>query len=492
MTVYLVGAGPGDPGLLTVRASELIAMADVVVHDRLVDERVLDLAPERAVRHDVGKSPGGSIDQEEINELLVLLAAEHSCVVRLKGGDPYVFGRGGEEAMALMRAGVAFEVVPGVSSVNGALAYAGIPLTHRGLSASFTVVTGHGAGVSPGDGSAPVDWDALGRLGGTVVVLMGVARRAEIADRLVAAGRDPATPAAVVSRATGPAQRTWRTTLGDLAACEPETPAIVVVGEVAGLDLAWFEARPLFGWKVVVTRAREQSPGLVGALSAAGADPVEVPTITISAPADGKAALRDALGRLHSFDWVAFTSANAVASVFGELGDARSLGGLKVAAIGRATATALSERGIEADLVPEVSVGEELAAAFGPPAAGRGRVLLPQAARAREALAKGLQALGYEVEAVPCYETRPEPADERGSARLQGADAITFASPSSLEAFLGSYGMAALAPVVVTIGPVTSKAARDHGVVVDAEAGEASVDGIVQALVRLAAERAGH
>ena len=260
MTVYLVGAGPGDPGLVTVRGAELMACAGAVVHDRLVSPAVLRLACS-AELYDVGKRPGAAADrssagirQAEINALLTELGRRLDVVVRLKGGDPYVFGRGGEEALALEAAGIEYEVVPGVSAINGVPAYAGIPLTHRGMSASFTVVTGHGADGTASGGPAPVDWDALGHLGGTLVVLMGVEHRAEIAARLMAGGRKPSTPVAVVEQGTLPGQRTTRTTLACLGELEAVAPATIVVGEVASLELSWYESKPLFGWRVAVTR----------------------------------------------------------------------------------------------------------------------------------------------------------------------------------------------------------------------------------------------
>lgn len=485
MTVHLVGAGPGDPGLLTVRAEELLRRADAVVHDRLVDERVLRLAGASAERHAVGKEPGSAVPQDEINELLVSLGRRFDCVVRLKGGDPYVFGRGGEEALALQSAGVAFEVVPGVSSVNGALAYAGVPVTHRGVAAAFTVVTGHAAR----DGSA-VDWEALARLGGTIVVVMGVAQRAEIARRLVAGGMDPETPVAAVGRGTLPSQRTERTTLARLEDTSPETPALLVIGNVAAMDLGWFEQRPLLGWRVVVTRARAQASSLAEALAAAGALPVEVPTIEIRPPADGGDALRRALSDVAHFDWIAFTSANAVERVVAEVHDVRGLAGPRIAAIGRGTAEALAARGIVADLVPPVARGEELVAAFGPAltgAGGRPRVLLPQASAARDVLAAGLEAQGYDVRTVVAYETITAEISDRGRGEVRGADAVTFASGSSVRGLVDLVGVSGVPPVVATIGPVTTAAALEAGLTVQAEAAEATVAGLVDALVAYAA-----
>jgi uroporphyrinogen III methyltransferase/synthase len=488
--VYLIGAGPGDPGLLTVRAAELLAAAEVLVHDRLVDERVLALAPASAERHDVGKRPGAPIEQERINSLLVSLGRRHATVVRLKGGDPYVFGRGGEEALALEAAGIEYEVVPGVSSVNAVPAYAGIPLTHRGLSRGYSVVTGHGA-LEEGESSGVpggIDWDALGRLGGTIVVLMGVEHRAEIASRLIASGREETTPVAVVENGTLPSQRTIRTTLGELGETDPAAPAVIIIGAVAGLDLSFFERRPLFGWKVAVTRSREQASKMAALLAAAGATTIEAPTIEISPPSDGGLALEEALSRIGEFDWIAFTSANAVRLVFDRLRDARSLGQVKVAAIGRATAGALAERGVLADLVPSLAVGEELAASFGRAPAG-GAVLLPQAAAAREALGEGLRRRGWRVEAAEAYRTTRPVADERLLSAVAEADAVTFASSSSVEGFLECYGKEAVPPVVCCIGPVTAAAAEALGLSVDVVAAEASMESLVEGLAARAAGR---
>ncbi len=487
MTVYLVGAGPGDPGLLTLRAAEILRRADAVVHDRLVDDRVLALAPAAAVRHDVGKRPGRPVAQDEINELLVSLAKVHSCVVRVKGGDPYLFGRGGEEALALQQANVSFEVVPGVSSVNGALAYAGIPITQRGRAASVCIVTGHGADGSALGGPVPVDWDGLARVGGTIVVLMGVANRAEISERLIEGGLDPKTPAAVIAHATLPAQKTVRTTLDRLGATEPETPAIIVVGEVAALDLSWFEQRPLLGWRVVVTRSREQASSLARRLTAEGAVPIEVPTIEIVEPDDGGASLSRALGRVGEFEWIAFASTNAVESVFARLHDARALAGLKVAAVGRSTAEALAAHGIVADLVPPVAVAEELASSFGRAPGEGAKVLLPQAAGARNALSAGLAELGYEVEVAHAYRTVHPELDDTTRAVVVTADAVTFASSSSVEGLVALVGAGSFPPVVASIGPVTSRTVRSLGLEVQAEASEASVDGLVDALCAFAA-----
>ncbi len=478
MTVYLVGAGPGDPGLLTVRAAELLGRADVVVHDRLSEVSLLDLAPAGADRVDVGKSPGAPVAQEDINALLVERGRQGQTVVRLKGGDPFVFGRGGEEAQALAEAGVPFEVVPGISAAVAVPAYAGIPVTHRALSTSFTVVTGHSRHAVDDD----VDWDSLAKAADTIVVLMGVAHRAEIAARLQAGGLPAATPVAAVRWGTRPAQRTVRTTLGELGAAVLEPPVTIVIGKVAGLDLRWFESRPLFGRRVVVTRARSQASTLVAQLAALGAETVELPTIEIADPSDGGAGLRAAAGRLGTYDWVVFTSANGVDRLLANVRDARAFGSARVAAVGPGTAGALAARGVVADLVPATSVAEALVESF-PPCSGAGRALLPQAASARTVLAEGLRARGWLVDVAEAYRTVPARPSAEALAAAARADAIAFTSSSTVTAWLAVAGAGALPPVVACIGPVTAATAADHGVAVTTVAAEHTVEGLVAALV---------
>jgi uroporphyrinogen III methyltransferase/synthase len=397
-------------------------------------------------------------------------------VVRLKGGDPFVFGRGGEEAEALVAAGVPFEVVPGITSAVAVPAYAGIPLTHRGLSTSFTVVTGH----SRHSIDADIDWSAVAHAGGTIVVLMGVAHRAEITSRLLGAGLAESTPVAAVRWGTRPDQRTVRTTLSALPAIELEPPVTIVIGPVAALNLTWFESRPLFGRRIVVTRAFEQASGLVDRLRRLGAQVLLLPTISVGAPSDGGAALAEAAARAGAYDWVTFTSANAVSRFFACLRDARGLGGARVAAVGPGTSAALSERGVVADLVPPESVAEALVDAF---PSGPGRVLLPQAAAARDVLALGLRAKGWDVTAVEAYATHPTTPSVEALAAAAKADAIAFTSSSTVTNFLGVAGRAALPPVVACIGPVTAATAREKGVHVTVEASEHTVDGLVEALV---------
>ncbi len=478
MTVYLVGAGPGDPGLITRRGADLLTQADVVVHDRLSAAELLDLAPD-AERVDVGKRPGQSrVTQEQINEMLVELGRRHEVVVRLKGGDPYVFARGGEEAAALADAGVAWEVVPGITSAIAVPAYAGIPITQRFSSTSFTVVTGHEDPSVGRDGS--VDWDAVARVGGTIVVLMGIGRIEAICDRLIVAGRSPDTPAAAVQWGTRPEQRTVRATLGTLASKELGTPSTIVIGAVADLDLAWFESRPLFGKTVVVTRARAQASTLVDRLGRLGAAVIEAPAIRIADPADGGRALRDAAARLDDFDWVIVTSPNGARRLLAAVRDARAFGGARVAAIGSGTAAALRDGNVEADLVPERFVAEGLLDAF---ADGPGRVLLTRAAVARDALPTGLEAKGWDVEVVEAYRTEAASLDVATIEAIRSADVVTFTSSSTVTNFLDVAGRDATPPIVAAIGPITAQTARDAGLTVDVEAAEHSIDGLVAALV---------
>jgi len=491
MTVYLVGAGPGDPGLLTVRAAEVLARADVVVHDRLSVATLLDLAPATAERISVGKTPRGpSTPQDEINALLVERGRAGQEVVRLKGGDPFVFARGAEEAAALAAAGVSFEVVPGITSAAAVPAYAGVPLTARGMTTTFTVVTGH----EDAQGAGRTDWEAVARLGGTIVVLMGVANRADIAHRLLAGGLDPDTPVAAVQWGTRPEQRSVRGTLARLGHIEIASPAVIVVGPTAGLDLAWYERLPLFGRSVVVTRPAARASDLSRRLVRLGARAVEVPCIRIEEAADGGSALRSAAARVAEADWVVFTSAESVDRFLALLRDPRAFGGARVAAIGPGTADALAAGGVSADLVPDRSVAESLLGAFPPPPADhRGRVLLPRAAVARDVVPDGLAQAGWDVEVVEAYRTEPAPAPPPALlAESASADAIAFTSSSAVTAFLEVAGAEALPCVVACIGPVTAATARRHGIAVHAEADVHTLDGLVDALVAVLASVSGH
>jgi len=479
MTVYLVGAGPGDPGLLTMRAAELLAGADLVVHDALVGRGVLALVSPSAELVDVGNraGAGSELRQQDLNELLVARGRGREVVVRLKGGDPYVFGRGGEEALALEAAGIDYEVVPGVSSLAAVPAYAGVPLTMRGVASAVTVVTGH----DPAEDSA-IPWDALARSGATLVVLMGGARRADLASRLLDAGRRPETPVLLVESGTMPEQRSVRTTLAELGSVDIGSPTTIVVGEVAAMTLRSYEDRPLFSWRVVVTRAEDQAEEFARSLAGAGAEVVALPTIAIADPSDGGAALEKAAGAASTFDWIVFSSQNAVVRFFASLRDARSLGAARVAAIGSATAEALRARGVVADLVPLRFVDEALLEAF-PGPSGTGRVLLPRAAGAREILAEGLRRQGWEVEVAEAYRTVHPAADDAALARLGDADVVTFLSSSAVIGFLEIAGLDRVPPVVASIGPVTSKTLREAGLPVTVEAVEHTSAGLLEAIL---------
>ncbi|WP_419918962.1 uroporphyrinogen-III C-methyltransferase [Candidatus Poriferisocius sp.] len=500
MTVYLVGAGPGDPDLLTLRGAEVLAGADVVVYDRLSAPSLLDLVPDGAERVSVGKTPGGPrTSQEDINALLVDRGRAGRQVVRLKGGDPFVFARGGEEAAALAAAGVAFEIVPGVTAAVAVPAYAGIPVTMRYSSTSLTVVTGHedpAKGDVSGDGEDPaksdvsgdgedlakndgsVNWEAVAALGGTVVVLMGAARCRAICDRLIAAGLAADTPAAAVQWGTRPDQRTLRATVGTLAGLSPEPPSTIVIGEVAAVDLAWFENRPLFGRRIVVTRAQPRASALAAELRRRGAETVELPTIAFEPPDDLDLMAR-AAAQVGGYDWVVFTSPTGVARFLEQLRDARDLGGVQVAAIGPGTAAALAERNVIADLVPGRFVAEALLEAM---PRGPGRVLIPRAETARDVLPEGLAAAGWDVDVVPVYRTVAPPPDPTAPARLAGAEVITFTSSSTVTNFVDIHGTGGVPPVVATIGPITTATARNRGLEVAVEATEHTIAGLVAAL----------
>lgn len=497
--VSLVGAGPGDPGLLTLAGAERLATAEVVVYDRLANPRLIDLAPPTAERIYVGKAADRhTLRQEEINALLVRKGLEGKRVVRLKGGDPYVFGRGGEEAEALVTAGVPFEVIPGVTSAVAAPAYAGIPVTHRGLASSVAFVTGH---EDPGKDETAIDWPHLARGVDTIVFLMGTKTLPEIVERLVAGGRSPRTPVAVIEWGTLPRQRTVTGTLSDIVARVADAglqpPALTVVGEVVGLrqTLRWFDTRPLFGQRVLVTRSRQQASALVRALEAAGAEAIEVPAIAVTARVD-ETLLAAALHRLRdaAYAWVVFTSANGVAFFFEQLKeaglDARALGPAKVAAIGPGTAEALAAHGIRADLVPERFIAEGLVEAFARQELAGARVLLPRAEGARPELVDGLAQAGATVDEVTLYAAAvPEEGAAAGLARLRAGevDWVTFASSSTVRNLVQMLGgdVEPLRRVCVAcIGPVTARTVVDLlGKQPDVIASEHTIPGLVRAMI---------
>jgi uroporphyrinogen III methyltransferase / synthase len=493
--VYLVGAGPGDPGLMTARSLELIAAADAIFHDRLIPPGALDGAREDAELVYVGKAPAGgtegpigigdadrrrSVLQEEINDRLVAAAREGRSVVRLKGGDPFVFGRGGEEGEALREAGIEFEVVPGVTAGVAASAYAGIPVTHRDDASAVAFVTGH---EDPEKPETALDWRALAGFPWTLVFYMGVRRLADNTAALIEAGRDAAEPAAAVERGTMDGQRTVTATLGTLAAAvEREgvgAPALIVVGPVVARreSLAWLERRPLHGRSVVVTRARAQASSLAAALRALGAETVELPAIRIEPRLD-EGDVRDAIAAIGDYSLVCLTSANGARLLFEALAlaglDARALAGATVAAIGPGTARELAAHGIVADLVPERSVAEALVEALAQTEVEGRRVLVVRPAAAREVLSDALRERGAEVE-------QPEPA---AIERARDADYVTFTSASTVrnlsEALGGELPQGAR---VVSIGPITSAAAREAGIEVAIEASRHDVDGLIEALL---------
>ena len=483
MTVYLVGAGPGDPGLLTARALELIAAADVIVHDRLIPATALDGARADAQLIYAGKEGGGaSASQAEIEALLREHGAAGREVVRLKGGDPFVFGRGGEEAEALRAAGIRFEVVPGVTAGVAASAYAGIPVTHRDVASAVAFVTGH---EDPAKSDSALDWPALARLPGTLVLYMGVRRLGEIAQQLVSGGRPPSEPAAVIERGTLADQRVVTGTLQDIAqvaaAAGVRAPAISLFGPVAALraELAWFESRPLTGVTVAVTRARAQASGLAARLRGLGAAAVEAPAIRIRE-------LPGPAPELERYDLVCLTSPNGVRLLFERLyragRDARAFGAARVAAIGPGTAAALREYGLIADIVPERFIAEGLVDALaGLPVT---RALVARAAEARDVLPDALRARGAEVDVMALYETVAEPLSERRRGEVATADYVTFTSSSTVRYFFEAMdGGLPERMRLVSIGPVTSQALRERGLEPDVEAVRHDIDGLVEAIV---------
>jgi uroporphyrinogen III methyltransferase/synthase len=493
--VYLVGAGPGDPGLMTARSLELIAAADTIFHDRLIPTGALDGAREDAELVYVGKAPGRpSVPQEEISERMIEAARSGRSVVRLKGGDPFVFGRGGEEGEALRAAGVEFEVVPGVTAGVAAPAYAGIPVTHRDDASAVAFVTGHEDPEKPG---SAIDWEALASFPGTLVLYMGVGRLGGNAAALIAAGRDPGEPAAAIERGTMAGQRTVVATLETLADAVAReglgAPAAIVVGPVVRRreSLDWLGRRPLQGRRVVVTRARAQASALAATLRGLGADTVELPAIRIE-PRLESDEVRAAIASIGDYTLVCLTSANGAHLLFEALEnaglDARSLAGATIAAIGPGTASALREHGIAADVVPERSVAEGLAEALADTELEGRRVLVARPAAARETLPDALRERGAEVDAVALYETVREEPDPEALEAAREADYVTFTSASTVRNLAEALGDG-LPPGAraVSIGPVTSEAARSAGIEVAVEAARHDLDGLVEALLKDAA-----
>ncbi|HET9102319.1 MAG TPA: uroporphyrinogen-III C-methyltransferase [Solirubrobacteraceae bacterium] len=483
MSVYLVGAGPGDPGLMTARALELIARADVIVYDRLIPATALDGARDDARLIYAGKEGGGpSVGQAEITGWLLEHGRAGREVVRLKGGDPFVFGRGGEEAEALTEAGIAFEVVPGITAGVAASAYAGIPVTHRDAASAVAFLTGH---ENPDKPDSALDWAALAAFPGTLVVYMGVRQLPEITARLRAGGRAADEPAAVIERGTLPGQRVVNGTLETIAevaaAAGIKAPAISLFGAVAGLreHLAWLEKRPLFGRTVAVTRARAQASGLASRLRELGAEAIETPAIRI-VPVPGP------VPDLTGYDLICLTSPNGVRELFARLHadgrDARAMAGARVAAIGPGTARALLGHGIVADVVPETFVAEGLVQALRDTPVRR--ALIARAAEARDVLPDALRARGAEVDVVALYETVADPLGEAELAAVARADYVTFTSSSTVRFFLErAAGALGERTRLVSIGPVTSDTLRENGLQPDVEADRHDIPGLIDAIV---------
>jgi uroporphyrinogen III methyltransferase/synthase len=485
--VYLVGAGPGDPGLITVKGVECLRKADIVVYDYLANPRFLENAPAKAKRVYVGKKGAShSKEQEEINALMIAEARRGKTVVRLKGGDPFVFGRGGEEALALAGAGIPFEVVPGVTSAIAVPAYAGIPVTHRDFNSVVALVTGH---EKDSEGENAPDWKSLAGIP-TLVFLMGWANLSNIVKNLIGAGRDPETPAAVIEWGTVPRQKT---AVGDLKTIAEEVrkkgikpPTVIVVGRAVSLskDLNWFEAKPLFGRRIVVTRSRGQASELTRLLEEKGAEVIELPTIEIRPPSRWTS-LDRAIRNLPKYDWLAFTSANGVQYFFERLfrlkKDLRHLHGVKIAAIGPATARPIEVLGIHVDLVADEFRGEALARKMIKKGVRGKTILLAQAKQAREVLRDELKKAGARVEVVEAYRSVIPPVGTALRWPLQNVDLITFASSLTVENFVKMVGATKFP--VACIGPVTAETAREHGLNVAVQPRKYTMPALVEAIV---------
>src|SRR5437016_425595 len=491
--VYLVGAGPGDLGLVTLRAKQCIEQADVIVHDHLANPEMLGWARDNAEIIYAGKKAGEhSLSQQEINALLVEKAREGKQVVRLKGGDPFVFGRGAEEAKAVVDAGIEFEIVPGITSAIAGPAYAGIPVTHRGENSHVIFFTGH---EDPAKTESAIDYPALAKLGGTQVMLMGVERLEPITREMLKQGVRENLPVALVRWATTGRQETLTGTLQDIAERAVdrgfEAPAVAVFGKVVALreSLNWYEKRPLSGKRIVVTRSRKQASALSGTLRALGANVFELPTIRIEPPTDLRE-FAELVQDAHTYDWIVFTSANGVEAffeIFFKLyDDAREIGGPRIAAIGPATAQRVKDFHLHVDLQPDECISEAVLREFQKQGDVENLwVLLVRAEKARDVLPKQLSALGAIVDEAFAYRTAPETRDTTGVRRQlleEGADLITFTSSSTVENFLALGLPWPKGMRVASIGPITSKTARDHGLKIDIEARSHDIDGLVQAI----------
>jgi uroporphyrinogen III methyltransferase / synthase len=492
--VILAGAGPGDPGLLTLRGAAALANADVLLYDALASDPIVALAPPTCERIFVGKRGGNhAMPQDEIEALMIARAREGQCVVRLKGGDPYLFGRGGEEAQALHAAGIPFSIVPGISSALAAPAYAGIPVTHRGFNPVLTIATGH---EDPAKAESTIEWDELAAPHRTLVLLMAMGNLTSICERLIAHGRAPQTPVAVIQDGTRPTQRTVTGTLATIADVAKRAglnaPAIVVVGDVVALreELRWYDRTPLFGKRVLITRPAHQADEFARALYARGVEPILASTIAIVPPDDPLAAHR-AIDELGHYAWVVFTSQNGVDAFFDRLAsldaDARYVGKTKIAAIGSKTAERLHVYGVRADLVPPAFVSEEIARALIEASRDGDRILIYRAQEARDVLPQMLEDADRKPDVVAAYKTIFE-VDPQFAQKVVRADVLTFTSASTVRGYVELLGGANAAreaarnKLIACIGPVTAEAAEASGLNVDVVADVFTTEGLLDAL----------
>ena len=495
--VYLVGAGPGDPGLVTVKGLDIIRRADVIVHDYLANPRILHEADDECEIVFVGKRHDKHfMEQSEINKILVQLAKEHAIVVRLKGGDPFIFGRGGEEADALVDAGILFEVIPGVTSAVAVPSYAGIPLTHRDFASDVTFVTGH----ERNDGSkAQIDWRGLARGNGTLVFMMGIKNIEKISTNLIENGRNSCTPTAVIRWGTMAEQKVISGTLASIAVkvrkAELRPPAIIVIGEVVRCrdTLSWFDKKPLFGQKILITRPKDQSAELIVMLEDLGGEALEFPTIQ-TIPANDYTSLDNAIEQIDCYDWLIFTSANGVSYFIERLlakgKDVRSLKDIKIATVGSATARKVRDMKIKVDLVPDDFVAEGLIKSFSDMKVDGKKMLLPRALKARELLPDELRKLGAKIEVAPAYETITAKTISAPIKKqlIEGRiDWITFTSASTVKNFIKIMDDIDLEELskkvhVAAIGPITEKTAEKYGLAVEVTAVRSTNSGLVTAI----------
>lgn len=496
--VYLIGAGPGDPGLFTIKGKQILEKAEVVVYDRLIGQDILNYAPADAEFIYVGKaSSRHALPQDDINQLLVDKAREGKIVARLKGGDPFVFGRGGEEAQFVRRHGIGFEIIPGITSAVAVPAYAGIPVTHRDATSSFAVITGH---EKPGKQESSIQWDKIATGIGTLVFLMGVENLGSIVTNLLKAGRSADTPVALIRRGTFPDQQTVTGTLNDIVTKVEEAgfqpPAIIIVGETVKLreELKWREDGRLWGTRIVVTRARAQASGLLERIRQEGGEAIEFPSIDIS-PQEDLSTLHEAFARLREYQWMIFTSTNGVDIFFAQLRaqgiDIRELKGIRICAIGPATASRLTEMGLRIDFVPEEYRAEGIIAGLGQVIQPTDRVLLPRAQGAREILPAKLREMGAAIDEIIIYRAQPVSnfsEDLLQELRMGNFDYITFTSSSTVTNFVNIIGREYIIPIntqvkVACIGPITAQTAVENGFTVDVMPTQYTIDALLDAII---------